>query len=128
MFFVRLKWRPNEWVMQRNPSSPSAASFEVAFERACCAKKTQEVRLQSHLLSRLDVHVVQRKTREDCLQSHLYSCPDAPFQISIILVSSGRPLMAIRTTSDLPVFFVKTSLRPDEFASRPDALNLFRVL
>jgi hypothetical protein len=72
-----------------------------------------------------------RTTREVRLNQRLYSRPDAPFQISRVslfnLVPSGRPLMAVRTTSVLLVIFVKTSLRPDESASRLDAPKLIRV-
>jgi hypothetical protein len=35
--------------------------------------------------------------------------------------------MVVRTTNVLLIIFVETSFRPDEFASRPDALKLIRV-
>jgi hypothetical protein len=72
-----------------------------------------------------------RTTQEARLNQRLHSHPNAPFQKSRVspfnLVLSGRPLMAVQMTSVLLVIFLKTSLRPDEFASHPDPLKLIRV-
>jgi hypothetical protein len=128
LFFARLKRRLNEWVMQRNPRSPSATSFEVAFGRAWFENKTREARLQPRLKRRLDVHGVQRKPEKTVCSPVCTPVRTRLYQIPIFLVPSGRPLIAVRTTRVLPSFFAKTSLHSDESASRSDALNLIRVL
>jgi hypothetical protein len=111
-----------------NPRSPSTTSFEAASGRAWFVKKTREVRLQPRLKRRPDVHGVQRKPEKTVCSPVCTPVRTRLYQIPIFLVPSERPLIAVRTTRVLPGFFVKASLLPDESASRPDALNLIRVL
>ena len=99
---ARLKPRPNELDLLLNPRGSSEASSERAW-----------IDVQPEKLVCISVQTRHfQKTRAKVFN----------------LVSSGRPLVVVRTTRFQRVNFIDSCFRPDECVSRPDALNLIRVL